>query len=57
VDTESLMYTPLDHTPALAGGARELRIFILREAQFVTGGIIYLENYALPLEKPGFFNQ
>jgi hypothetical protein len=41
-----LFYTPHGHTPALvpriAGhGARELRLFTLWEAQFVTGGIIY----------------
>jgi hypothetical protein len=34
-----VFYTPLGHTPAMAGGARELRIFTRREAQFVTGAL------------------
>ena len=36
----SPFHTPNGHTPALAGGARELRLFNRWEAQFVTGGII-----------------
>jgi hypothetical protein len=33
-------YTQSGHTPALAGGARELRFFKGGKAQFVTVGII-----------------
>ncbi len=48
-----ICYTPPGHTPVTcpgrttpgcAGGARELRIFTLREAQLVTGGMISLRN-------------
>jgi hypothetical protein len=33
-------YTALGQTPALAGGARELRLFRKPEAQFLTVGIM-----------------
>jgi hypothetical protein len=34
------IYTQGGHTPALAGGARELRFFRRMKAQFMTVGII-----------------
>jgi hypothetical protein len=38
-----MLYNTRGHTPALAGGARELRIPTLEKAQFVTvTGIIFI---------------